>query len=74
MTEFVYVYTGISAAEHFARLLTENCYADITVPPSKFGATTLKVFQINTRTRTFIRLHYAAEECLTTEDFIDLFL
>ncbi len=73
MFDYVYVYTDFSAENSFAKLLIENGYTDSTtyVRGEMFN---LGIFCISTKRKEFARFSSTAADCITTEDFIDLFL
>lgn len=68
MREFVYVYTEVTEMHEFRELLLENGYTYERDSPC------LHIFRINIAAKSFIRLNYTAERCITVEEFIDLFL
>lgn len=72
MFDYVYVYTEFSAANDFAKLLIENGYTDSTTYARDVRI--LCVFYIHVKRKDFARFTSTAADCITTEDFIDLFL
>lgn len=73
MADFVYVHTDISAADNFAELLIKNGYDTFSVRATNV-AHSLNVFAIYTKSKTFYRFYATEEDCLTIEEFTDLFL
>lgn len=73
MKTLVYVYADIYAANNFAELLIKNSYTDSTTYVAEVNST-LGVFFINIVRKEFSRFYGTEADCLTTEEFTDLFL
>lgn len=73
MANYVYVFVEISAANNFAELLIKNGYSASSMYATKFEPT-LNVFAVYTGRKEFYRFYNTEAECLTVEEFIDLFL
>lgn len=73
MANCVHVRADISAADNFAELLIKNGYGTSSTYATKV-AHSLNVFNIYTEDKMFYRFYDTKEDCLTVEDFIDLFL
>lgn len=68
MLDCVYVYTEVNEMHEFKELLFENGYT------YERSSSCLHIFRINIAAKSFIRLNYTIEKCITVADFIDLFL
>ena len=73
MANYVYVFVEISAANSFAELLIKNGYSASSMYATKLEPT-LNVFAVYTGRKEFYRFYNTEAECLTVEEFIDLFL
>ena len=64
----IYVYAEINEMHEFEELLFENGYT------YERRSSRFPIFRINIAAKSFIRLNYTIEKCMTVADFIDLFL
>jgi len=73
MVNYVCVIVEVAAANNFAELLIKNGYGTSSECATKLEPT-LNVFVVYTGRKKFYRFYNTEEECLTVDDFTDLFL